>query len=188
MAYNAWSVVFGEQPTAAKWNQLGTNDAGFKDGTNIDDDAIITRHIADNNITAPLLATNAITLGFASTTTAQSGITTKTDLTSLSVAVTIPAGSRRVAIFADVPINGSAANLAGLYLQEGSTVLNHARSPVNGTGGWWSQFQLMHWITGVSTGSHTYKLALAKEAGSGTVETAPNNSTPALASLWVGVF
>ena len=47
MAYTAWSVVFGEQPTAAKWNQLGTNDAGFKDGTNIDDDAIIRRHIGD---------------------------------------------------------------------------------------------------------------------------------------------
>lgn len=40
MAYTAWSVVYGEQPTAAKWNQLGANDAGFKDGTNIDNLAI----------------------------------------------------------------------------------------------------------------------------------------------------
>lgn len=29
MAYSAWSVVFGEQPSAAKWNILGTNDAYF---------------------------------------------------------------------------------------------------------------------------------------------------------------
>jgi len=29
MAYAAFSVVFGEQPSAAKWNILGTNDAGF---------------------------------------------------------------------------------------------------------------------------------------------------------------
>ena len=29
MAYTAWSVVFGEQPSAAKWNILGTNDATF---------------------------------------------------------------------------------------------------------------------------------------------------------------
>lgn len=29
MAYSAWSVVFGEQPSAAKWNILGTNDAHF---------------------------------------------------------------------------------------------------------------------------------------------------------------
>lgn len=50
MAYNAWSVVFGEQPTAAKWNQLGTNDAGFRDGTNIQDDAIDSRHITDGAI------------------------------------------------------------------------------------------------------------------------------------------
>lgn len=29
MAYTAWSVVFGEQPSAAKWNLLGSNDAHF---------------------------------------------------------------------------------------------------------------------------------------------------------------
>jgi len=56
MSYTAWSVVFGEQPTAAKWNQLGTNDAGFKDGTNIDNLAILTRHLADANVTSAKLA------------------------------------------------------------------------------------------------------------------------------------
>lgn len=29
MAYQSWSVVFGEQPSAAKWNILGTNDDHF---------------------------------------------------------------------------------------------------------------------------------------------------------------
>lgn len=29
MAYTSWSVVYGEQPSAAKWNILGTNDAHF---------------------------------------------------------------------------------------------------------------------------------------------------------------
>lgn len=29
MAYASWSVSFGEQPSAAKWNILGTNDAFF---------------------------------------------------------------------------------------------------------------------------------------------------------------
>lgn len=46
MAYTAWSVVYGEQPTAAKWNQLGQNDAGFKDGTNIDAGAITNSKLA----------------------------------------------------------------------------------------------------------------------------------------------
>lgn len=56
MAYTAWSVVFGEQPTAAKWNQLGENDAGFKDGTNIDDAAIITRHYKAGSVDSAALA------------------------------------------------------------------------------------------------------------------------------------
>lgn len=29
MAYSSWSVIFGEQPSASKWNILGTNDAHF---------------------------------------------------------------------------------------------------------------------------------------------------------------
>lgn len=46
MAYSAWSVVAGEQPTAAKWNILGTNDASFNDGTGIAAGAIGTSAIA----------------------------------------------------------------------------------------------------------------------------------------------
>lgn len=40
MSYTPWSVVFQEQPTAAKWNQLGDNDASFHDGTGIENGAI----------------------------------------------------------------------------------------------------------------------------------------------------
>lgn len=58
MAYTAWSVVFGEQPTAAKWNQLGANDAGFKDMTNVDDNSLALRHIPNALITAVKLATH----------------------------------------------------------------------------------------------------------------------------------
>lgn len=46
MAYTSWSVVFGEQPSAAKWNILGTNDASFNDGTGIADQKILSRHLA----------------------------------------------------------------------------------------------------------------------------------------------
>lgn len=51
MSYQVWSVVFGEQPSASKWNILGTNDASFHDGTGIDDIVILTRHLADKNVT-----------------------------------------------------------------------------------------------------------------------------------------
>ena len=73
MAYTAWSVVFGEQPTAAKWNQLGTNDAGFKDGTNIDDDAIINRHIGNSAVQNLQLAQAAILLGHAESASGEAG-------------------------------------------------------------------------------------------------------------------
>lgn len=51
MAYTSWSVVFGEQPSAAKWNILGTNDASFNDGTGIGNNAIATAKIADDAVT-----------------------------------------------------------------------------------------------------------------------------------------
>lgn len=44
MAYASWSVVFGEQPSAAKWNILGTNDASFNDGTGISNIEIGSGH------------------------------------------------------------------------------------------------------------------------------------------------
>jgi hypothetical protein len=43
--YTAWSVAFGDQPTTAKWNQLGTNDASFNNGNGLEDRTILTRHI-----------------------------------------------------------------------------------------------------------------------------------------------
>lgn len=45
MAYNTVTFVAFEQPTAAKMNLLGENDAGFRDGTNISDNVILARHI-----------------------------------------------------------------------------------------------------------------------------------------------
>lgn len=45
MAYASWSVVFGEQPSAAKWNILGTNDASFNNGTGIGNQAIFPNHV-----------------------------------------------------------------------------------------------------------------------------------------------
>lgn len=45
MAYASWSVTFGEQPSASKWNILGTNDASFNDGTGIGAGVITSEHL-----------------------------------------------------------------------------------------------------------------------------------------------
>lgn len=67
--YTAWSVVFGEQPTASKWNQLGTNDASFNEriGANFsaglvspiwyEELARTTLGVAGDTLSAPTIAT-----------------------------------------------------------------------------------------------------------------------------------
>lgn len=47
MAYASWSVVFGEQPSASKWNILGTNDASFNNGTGIANLALSTTTVSN---------------------------------------------------------------------------------------------------------------------------------------------
>lgn len=51
MSYSSWSVVFGEQPSAAKWNILGTNDSSFNDGTGIADGVIKPEHLKNGSST-----------------------------------------------------------------------------------------------------------------------------------------
>ena len=51
MAYAVFSVVFGEQPSAAKWNILGTNDASFNDGTGIADGVLKPEHLKNGSST-----------------------------------------------------------------------------------------------------------------------------------------
>lgn len=51
MAYQAWSVVFGEQPSASKWNILGQNDASFNDGTGIGSGVITAVKLATSSVT-----------------------------------------------------------------------------------------------------------------------------------------
>jgi hypothetical protein len=46
--YTLWSVVAGEQPTTAKWNILGNNDASFNSGVGFNDGVIGTRLMKPN--------------------------------------------------------------------------------------------------------------------------------------------
>lgn len=59
MAYQAWSVVFGEQPSASKWNILGTNDASFNDGSGFANGALgsVNASLA-NGIVCQVVRTN----------------------------------------------------------------------------------------------------------------------------------
>jgi hypothetical protein len=48
--YTAISFTAGEQPTTAKWNLVGSNDASFNTGNGFNDGIIIPRHFASNAV------------------------------------------------------------------------------------------------------------------------------------------
>jgi hypothetical protein len=58
MAYASWSVVYGETPSASKWNILGTNDASFNDGTGIGSGAIARTSLATTTRSVSLNGTH----------------------------------------------------------------------------------------------------------------------------------
>lgn len=79
--YTALTFVAGEQPTTAKWNLLASNDAAFNDGTGIANNAILTAHVADTNITHEKLKSS---VSFYATTTQAIPTGTETIVTTYS--------------------------------------------------------------------------------------------------------
>lgn len=138
MAYTAWSVVFGEQPTAAKWNQLGANDAGFKDGTNIDNDAIIERHILNGVVTTkkmkPTYHLTAGNSGGSRQTVV--GAATAT-VTGLSKSYTSGASAEILFVFGEALIQITSAG-AQFFLAAGGTPIGKS-DYLDTTGGFWKK-------------------------------------------------
>jgi hypothetical protein len=107
------------------------------------------------------------TLGYAQVVANQTGITTETDLTSLTATVTLVAG-RRIRISAQAGIQSSVTgDTIILRIKEGATVLQQAVGsvqPVN------SEVTFSPSVVLTPTvGSHTYKLSLLRLAGTGTL-------------------
>lgn len=101
MAYQSWSVVFGEQPTAAKWNILGTNDASFHDGTGIDTNAIDNANLQAASVTGDKIDTGSII--FASATPGgNSDTTTSWADWGASTTITVPSWANRALVITSV--------------------------------------------------------------------------------------
>lgn len=176
MSYTAWSVVYGEQPTAAKWNQLGSNDAGFRDGTNIDDSVIDSRHYIDNSIDAEHLSTSTIKLGKVRRTSNFTTTSTSDVLvTGMELTVNIPSGGRDVLVMVQGSNMyysvGSGAQYNAAMLWDGAVTSGTplARNQFNeNSGAGQVPLMLMAVLDAPAAGSKTFRLSLrAGSAGAG---------------------
>jgi hypothetical protein len=142
-------------------------------------------HVADHNAlhaeyntpTHTHSGTTVGTLGYAQVTATQGSITTEADLTSLTATVTVAAG-RRIKITGVVLVQTTNTDtIAYLRIKESTTVLQIAS-------------QMFHLSTDVlalratsvltpSAGSHTYKLSLARQGGTGTLSMVAGATFPA---------
>lgn len=117
MAYTAWSVVYGEQPTAAKWNQLGANDAGFKDMTNVDDLAVLTRHLNTSAATTAKVKLTTINFKGAAGSNFTTTSATFTAITGMETSYTSGNTAERVFLWFNCMANNSSASSAALAPQ-----------------------------------------------------------------------
>lgn len=121
---------------------------------------------------------NLGTKGYAQVTSNQTGITTMTDLTGLSVTWTAVAGRRYKVTFKVLVFSTVANDDANVWLRDGSsTSLNaYGVRAVSTTHG--INVSGSHVLTGLSAGSQTVKLSLQRAAGSGSVAIAAASTHP----------
>ena len=116
--------------------------------------------------------------GYAQVTANQTGITTMTDLTGLSVTWTAVAGRRYKVTFKVLVFSTVANDDANVWLRDGSsTSLNaYGVRAVSTTHG--INVSGSHVLTGLSAGSQTVKLSLERAAGSGSLGLAAASTHP----------
>ncbi len=113
---------------------------------------------ASGNVTA-----SPLKLGYSSTTTAQTAITSEVDATSLTATVTAP-GNRDLKVSGNLNIADTTAGaICSITLKEGATVLRMWNFGVYNTTNAIS-VPYQHVITAPSAGSHTYKLTVSFNA------------------------
>jgi hypothetical protein len=123
--------------------------------------------IVGNNITAGMLVLafprGTLSGGYAQVIANQTGITTISDLTNLTVTVTVGAGRRiRITAYVRVGQNTSLGAPNVLYIREGAVTL--ATSTVHVAAGQYYQHHAVV-VLQPSAAAHTYKLSLSTTAG-----------------------
>lgn len=165
MSYQVWSVVFGEQPSASKWNILGTNDASFNDGTGIGDNAILNRHLS-NGIVTP----NELDLDPANSFVFTDQSTTSTSYTDLatvqSVTVVIGANGLAYVDWSAGLYNVAGQKYCGVALSGANTVAANDNESIRNDAATFAGIQSRAKLfTGLTPGSTTFTLKFRTASG-----------------------
>lgn len=123
------------------------------------------------------VVTPAGVLGYAQVTTTQGTYTALTDITGLTVTVTVGSG-RRIRITGYVPQGSSVAtDLLRSFIRENGTTLQFNDASPNSTGG--NNAGQLIWIGTPSAGTHTYNLSGQRVVGTGNVTMEADPTSPA---------
>lgn len=166
------SFTFGETPSATKWNYLWENDYALADGSGIEDDAILARHLHDQIVGASNLNLGPGTQLIATSQTTTS--TSYTDLATSGPAATVTVGANGILLvgvyaravnntsnaFAKMGFALSGANTQAAADNYAFAAQAYAGGAVNRTGSSWL-------VTGLTPGSTVVTAKYAVETGGG---------------------
>ncbi len=161
MAYTAWSVVFGEQPSASKWNILGTNDAHFaayteRSGFPVQIKANASAATTGGTTNLPVDATiPQITEGFEVMTQA----ITPTSATNLLVIEAAGLAS----------YNGASNNIAMALFQDATANALAATNTYQAVSAGDVNLSLGHQMVAGTTSSTTFRIRIGANTGGGSV-------------------
>jgi hypothetical protein len=135
--------------------------------------------MAETKITINELSPGFSLLGYARASSNQSGITTtETDITGLSVTVTVPTGGRNILIqclMGNANASGGAADQFRFYYRDGTTLIETATFSPGSAFGQAINHSIL--VPSVSSGSHTYKVGVQRKNGTGSFATNYDNAT-----------
>ena len=162
MAYVAWSVSFGEQPSAAKWNILGSNDASFADGTGISAGAIGATQLAAGAVTSAKLAPTV----YATDSFIGSGITNTSYATITTQSVTMAASGK---VLVQASMSGQLSSGAPAISWYGKIYVDGVGQTEHRNDAWVSNAsQTINCIAYTTHAAGTFNITLQAKVGGGT--------------------
>lgn len=134
------------------------------------DDSVDSAELVDGSIDAEHLSTASLYLGSAKRETDTGAITAASDIADVPVTFTMPTTSRQVKVSFYCPsfTTSGGSTIAEVQIKEGGTILQNWKSEVlSSTADSINGCAMWILLSGVTAGSHTYKITAARSTGTG---------------------